>query len=368
MAGVELDFNDKIVIAQALDDLGVDIIEAGFPASSELDKKVTRLISREVSRARIAGLARANAFDVDEAAASEVHVIHVFIATSDIHIKYKLSSTREKVIEAAVDAVERARSYGVDVLFSAEDATRSDPSYLVKVYKSVVDTGVDYINIPDTVGVMTPWSMENLVRRIIQAMPRNRDIRVDVHCHNDFGMATANSIAGIMGGADGVQVTVNGFGERGGNAALEEVVASIHFQLGYSTNINLQMLTPVSRLVADRFKIKMPPNKAITGLNAFAHEAGIHVHGVLNNPLTYEPILPESVGNRRRIVLGRHSGKAAVEYTLKQLGVEPSRGLVKHVLRKLKEVAPKVKKVDEDMIISWIREYDVELGVHVQDA
>ncbi len=363
MAGVELDLKDKISIAHALDDLGVDVIEAGFPASSNLDKQATRIISREVSKARVAGLARANVFDVDEAASSDVHIIHVFIATSDVHIKYKLSSTREKVIDAAVEAVERARSYGVEVLFSAEDATRTDLSYLVRVYKSVVDVGVDYINIPDTVGVMTPWKMESLVRRIVLSMPKNKSIRVDVHCHNDFGMATANSIAGIIGGADGVQVTVNGFGERGGNAALEEVVASIHFQLGYKTNIDLSMLTRVSRLVSERFKVKLPPNKAITGLNAFAHEAGIHVHGVLNNPLTYEPIPPESVGNRRRIVLGRHSGKAAVEYALKQMGVEPSRGLVKHVLLKLKEVAPRVKKVDEDMVASWIKEYNSRLGV-----
>ncbi|MCE4601785.1 MAG: homoaconitate hydratase [Desulfurococcales archaeon] len=358
MAGVELGLDDKVSIAHVLDDLGVDIIEAGFPASSNLDSRATRIISREVYRARVAGLARATPRDVDAAAESEVDIIHVFIATSDVHLRHKLAITREEALKAAVEAVERARSYGVEVLFSAEDATRSDPRYLEEVYRSVVEAGVGYINIPDTVGVMTPWRMEALVKRIRESLPGW--VRVDVHCHNDFGMATVNSIAGVIGGADGVQVTVNGFGERGGNAALEEVVASIHFQLGYQTGVRLERLTSASRIVAERFGIKLPPNKPVVGLNAFAHEAGIHVHGVLSNPATYEPIPPEAVGNRRRIVLGRHSGRAAVEYALRQLGVKPSRGLVRHILYRLKDVAPRMKKVDEDMIIAWVREYSVE--------
>lgn len=358
MAGVELGLDDKVHIARVLDDLGVDVIETGFPASSELDMRATRIISGEVYRAKVAGLARASPGDVDRAAESDVDIIHVFIATSDIHLRYKLGMTRQDAIEAAVDAVERARGYGATVLFSAEDASRSDPDYLVAVYRSVVEAGVDYINIPDTVGVMSPWSMQSLVRRVKGSLPSW--VKIDVHCHNDFGMATANSIAGVLGGADGVQVTVNGFGERGGNAALEEVVASLHFQLGMKTGIRLEGLTEASRIVSERFGIKLPPNKPVTGLNAFAHEAGIHVHGVLNNPSTYEPIPPEAVGNRRRIVLGRHSGRAAVEYALRHLGVEPSRGLVKHILGMLKEVAPRMKKVDEDMIIRWVREYTLE--------
>ncbi len=355
MAGVELGLDDKVEIARLLEELGVDIIETGFPASSDIDMKVTQMISRETTRAKTAALARANDFDVDKAGESEAHVIHVFIATSDIHIKHKLRSTREKVIEDAVRAVERARSYGATVLFSAEDATRSDREYLKQVYRAVVDAGVRYINIPDTVGVMTPWSMEEIVREVKQALPPGVDI--DVHCHNDFGMATANSIAGVRGGANGVQVTVNGFGERGGNAALEEVVAALEFLMGYKTNIDLRMLKRVSDIVSERFGIRMPPNKAVVGLNSFAHEAGIHVHGVLANPRTYEPILPEEVGNVRRIVLGRHSGKAGVEYVLRHIGVEPDRDMVRYVLKRLKEVAPRMKRVDQDMVAEWVEEY-----------
>jgi 2-isopropylmalate synthase len=279
----------------------------------------------------------------------------VFIATSDIHIKHKLKSTREKVVEDAVRAVERARSYGATVLFSAEDATRSDREYLKSFYRAVVDAGVRYINIPDTVGVMTPWGMEEVVRQVREALPSGIDI--DVHCHNDFGMATANSIAGVRGGANGVQVTVNGFGERGGNAALEEVVSALEFLMGMQTGVELRMLKRVSDIVSDKFGIRMPPNKAIVGLNSFAHEAGIHVHGVLANPRTYEPIMPEEVGNVRRIVLGRHSGKAGVEYTLRHIGVEPEKDMVKYVLRRLKEVAPRMKRVDQDMVAEWVDEY-----------
>ncbi len=355
MAGVELSLEDKIEIAQALDDLGVDIIEAGFPASSDIDFKSVKLISREVSKARVAGLARANRRDIDAAAEADAHVIHVFIATSDIHMKYKLRMTPEEVLQRAVEAVEHAKSYGVEVLFSAEDATRSNREFLLQVYKAVVEAGATYINIPDTVGVMMPWEMEDLVRYIRSNLPEG--VKIDVHCHNDFGMATANSVVSVRAGADGVQVTVNGFGERAGNAALEEVVAALHFRLGLKTGIKLEKLYEVSRLVARKFGIQLPPNKPVVGDNAFAHEAGIHVHGVLNNPLTYEPIPPEAVGARRRIVLGRHSGRHAVEYVLKHLGYYPEPELVDYVLRRIKEVAPYAKKVTEDLVRRIVKEY-----------
>ncbi len=355
MAGVELSLEDKIEIAHALDELGVDIIEAGFPASSDIDFKSVKLVSREVSRARVAGLARANRKDIDAAAEAEAHIIHVFIATSDIHMKYKLRMTPEEVLQRAVEAVEYAKSYGVEVLFSAEDATRSNREFLLQVYKAVVEAGARYINIPDTVGVMMPWEMEDLVRFIRSNLPEW--VKIDVHCHNDFGMATANSVVSVRAGADGVQVTVNGFGERAGNAALEEVVAALHFRMGLKTNIRLEKLYEVSRLVAEKFGISLPPNKPVVGDNAFAHEAGIHVHGVLNNPLTYEPIPPEAVGARRRIVLGRHSGRHAVEYVLKHLGYYPEPELVDYVLRRIKEVAPYAKKVTEDLVRRIVEEY-----------
>ncbi len=355
MAGVELSLEDKLEIARALDDLRVDLIEAGFPASSDIDFKSVLMTAREVSYAKVVGLARTNKRDIDMAAEAEAHVIHVFIATSDIHMKYKLRMTREEVLQRAVEAVEYAKSYGVEVLFSAEDATRSDREFLVEVYRAVVEAGARYINIPDTVGVMMPWEMEELVRYVRSRLPGY--VAIDVHCHNDFGMATANTVAAVRGGADGVQVTINGFGERAGNAALEEVVAALHFRVGLRTGIRLEKLYEVSRLVAEKFGIKLPPNKPIVGDNAFAHEAGIHVHGVLNNPLTYEPIPPEAVGARRRIVLGRHSGRHAVEYVLKHLGYEPSDELVTYVLRRVKEVAPYAKKVTEDLVRRIVEEW-----------
>ena len=355
MPGIELDLEEKLYIARLLDELRVDIIEAGFPASSRIDFETVRRIRREASYARIAGLARANPRDVDAAAEAEADIIHVFIATSDVHMKYKLGMSREEVIEAAVSAVERALGYGAEVLFSAEDATRSDPGFLVEVYRAVTRAGAKYINIPDTVGTATPWKMEWLVSFVKKALPEW--VRIDVHCHDDFGLATANSIAGVRGGADGVQVTVNGFGERGGNAPLEEVVAALHFLMNRRTGIRLNMLTHVSREVAKVFGVELPPNKAVTGLNAFAHEAGIHVHGVLSNPATYEPMPPEAVGNRRRIVLGRHSGRAAVAHALEAMGFSAEKGLVSYILERLKEQAPRMKKVDETTLRRWVEEY-----------
>ncbi len=362
MPGVELDFGEKMYIARLLDELRVDVIEAGFPASSRIDRDTVREAVREASHARIAALARAHPRDVDEAAAADAHIIHVFIATSDIHMRHKLRMTRDQVVEAAVSAVERARSYGAYVLFSAEDATRSDPGFLLRVYRSVVEAGAEYINIPDTVGTATPWRMEWLVSLIRRGLPGW--VRIDVHCHDDFGLAVANTLAGIRAGADGAQVTVNGFGERGGNAALEEVVAALHFLMERRTGVRMELLTRVSEEVARIFGVQLPPNKAVTGRNAFAHEAGIHVHGVLRNPATYEPMPPEAVGNRRRIVLGRHSGRAAVAYALERMGHRATRELVDYVYARLKEAAPRVKKVDEEMIERWVSEYYAErLGV-----
>ena len=355
MAGVELSLEDKIEIARILNELGVDIIEAGFPASSDVDFKTIRVLSREVSGSKLAALARATRKDVDAAAASEAHVIHVFIATSDIHLKYKLKLSREEVLNRMSDVIEYARSYTPLVLFSAEDGTRSDREFLVQAYREAVSAGAKYINIPDTVGAITPWEFYDLVAYIRSKLPR--EVWIDVHCHNDFGMATANTLVGIAAGADGAQVTINGFGERAGNAALEEVVSALHFLMGAETGIKLEMLTEVSKLVAQKFGISLQPNKPIVGLNAFAHEAGIHVHGVLENPITYEVMPPEAVGNRRRIVLGRHSGRHAVAWVLQEMGIDPPRELIDYILYKLKEVAPRIKKVTEDHIWSWVREF-----------
>ena len=319
MAGVELSLDDKIEIARAFDELGVDIIEAGFPASSEVDFKTIKVLSREVSSSKLVALSRATKKDVDDAAASEAHIIHVFIATSDIHLKYKLKLSREEVLCRISEVIEYARGYTPIVLFSAEDSTRSDREFLVQTYMEAVRAGAKYINIPDTVGASTPWEFYDLVAQVRSCLPQ--DIWIDVHCHNDFGMATANTLVGIAAGADGAQVTVNRFGERAGNAALEEVVAALHFLMGAETSVKLEMLTKVSRLVAEKFGVQLQPNKPVVGVNAFAHEAGIHVHGVLENPSTYEAMPPEAVGNRRRIVLGRHSGRHAVAWVLQEMGL-----------------------------------------------
>jgi 2-isopropylmalate synthase (EC 2.3.3.13) len=331
MPGVALSIEEKLQIAIALDDAGVDMIEAGFAAVSEEEHMAVRQIAREVANAKVVSLARMTKSDVDAAATAEVDMIHVFIATSDVHLKYKLRISREEALARIGEVVEYAKSYGVDVLFSAEDATRSDLSFLVEAYKTAIGAGADEVNVPDTVGVMTPSRMAYLIRYLRERLP---PVPIHVHCHDDFGMAVANTVTAIENGADVAQVVVNNFGERAGNAALEEVVAAVHFLLGMKTNVRLEKLYELSRLVSSLFGVPVPPNKAVVGENAFSHEAGIHVHGVLNNPFTYEPMRPEDVGNRRRIVLGKHSGRHAVEWALKNIGVEPEEGLVSYVMEK----------------------------------
>jgi len=255
--------------------------------------------------------------------------------------------------------VEYAKSYGVEVLFSAEDATRSDLSFLVEAYRTAIEAGADEINVPDTVGVMTPSRMAYLIRYLRERLP---PVPMHVHCHDDFGMAVANTITAIENGADVAQVVVNNFGERAGNAALEEVVAAVHFLLGMRTNVQLEKLYELSQLVSKLFGVPIPPNKAVVGENAFSHEAGIHVHGVLNNPFTYEPMRPEDVGNRRRIVLGKHSGRHAVEWALKNIGVEPSEGLISYVMETIKKLAIEKVRIDEAVIREIVKAYSKDLS------
>ncbi|MEM1598034.1 MAG: homocitrate synthase family protein [Pyrobaculum sp.] len=354
MPGVALTPGEKLEIALALDEAGVDMIEAGFAAVSRDELLAIRQISKEVSRAAVVSLARMNKADVDAAISADVDMVHVFIATSDVHMKYKLGMTRDQVLRAIEEVVPYAKSHGVRVLFSAEDATRSDLDFLAQAYKTAIEAGADEINVPDTVGVMTPSRMAFLVRYLRDRLP---PVPMHVHCHDDFGMAVANTIAAIENGADVAQVVVNNFGERAGNAALEEVVAAVHFLLGYKTNVKLEKLYSLSQLVSKLFGVVVPPNKAVVGENAFSHEAGIHVHGVLNNPFTYEPMTPEAVGNKRRIVLGKHSGRHAVAWALKNMGVEPSDELVTYVLERVKELALKKVRVDESVLREVVRSY-----------
>ncbi|MEM4897943.1 MAG: homocitrate synthase family protein [Pyrobaculum sp.] len=354
MPGVALSLREKLEIALALDEAGVDIIEAGFAAVSREEAEAIKAISKEVSNAKVVSLARMTKSDVDAAVASDVDMVHVFIATSDIHLRYKLGISREEAIRRIEEVVSYAKSYGVEVLFSAEDATRSDLEFLVEAYRTAIGAGADEINVPDTVGVMTPSRMAYLIKYLKSKLP---PVPIHVHCHDDFGMAVANTITAIENGADVAQVVVNNFGERAGNAALEEVVAAVHFLLGHRVNVKLEKLYSLSQLVSKIFGISLPPNKAVVGENAFSHEAGIHVHGVLNNPFTYEPMQPEAVGNVRRIVLGKHSGRHSVEWALKKIGVEPEAELVNYVLTTVKELAAKKIRIDEAVLKELVNTY-----------
>ena len=334
---------DKLRIAKLLEELGVDSIEAGFPVVSEGEFKAVKMIAKEVTDSEIVALCRCSKIDIDKAIDADVDAVHIFIATSDIHLQYKLKISREEALRKAIDAIEYAKSHGLIIEFSAEDATRSDWNFLIKFFQEVVNAGAHRIDIADTVGVMWPSKMYQLVKFVKETVKGNYIL--SVHCHNDFGMATANSIAAVEAGADQVHVTINGLGERAGNAPLEEVVCAIHFLLGLKTNIKLHLIKKVCEEVSKITGIPIPPNKPIVGINAFSHESGIHVHGIISHPLTYEPINPELIGASRRIVLGKHSGRHAVEYILKQLGVEPNEKIVNKVLKKVKELGDQGKSI-----------------------
>ncbi|ADM28367.1 2-isopropylmalate synthase [Ignisphaera aggregans DSM 17230] len=353
MPGIDLKPEYKLKVALALEDLGVDSIEAGFPITSRGEFEAVKMIAREISSSEVIALARANKTDIDRVIEADADAVHTFIATSDIHIKYKLRMTREQVIERAVEAVEYAKSHGLIVEFSAEDATRSDREFLVRVFQAVVDAGADRIDIADTVGVAYPIFMFDLVSYIKRNVRGNYIL--SVHCHDDFGMSVANSITAVEAGADQVHATILGVGERAGNASLEEVSTALAFLLGYRVGIKFQKIYSVAKLVAEYFGIEIPLNKAIVGRNAFAHESGIHVHGVISNPLTYEPIDPSLIGVERKIVLGKHSGRHAVIYVLKSLGIEPRDEIVDKVLAIVKDLGDQGIKIDTDKIIEIIR-------------
>ncbi|MCS7108630.1 MAG: 2-isopropylmalate synthase [Sulfolobales archaeon] len=351
--GIALKPEDKLRIALALEELGVDSIEAGFPITSKGEFLAVKMIANEVRDAEVIALARSSKEDVNRVLDSGADAVHLFIATSDIHMKYKLSMNHEEVIEKAVESVDYAKSHGLIVEFSAEDSTRSRREFLVKVFQEVVNAGADRIDIADTVGVMTPQSMAELVRYVRNGVKGNYVL--SVHCHNDFGMAVANSVTAVESGADQVHVTVLGVGERAGNAALEEVAAALTFLLGFRTNLRLELISSTAALVSELFDLSIQPNKPIVGINAFSHESGIHVHGILGNPLTYEPIDPSAIGMKRRIVLGKHSGKHAVAYMLKQLGLETNEEIVDEVLRRIKDLGDSGYRVDYEDFINIVK-------------
>ena len=349
--GVALTPEQKLGIAEKLDALGVDAIEAGFPVISDGEMQGIKLICKANLRAEICGLARTDKEDIDAAVAAGLKYIHTFIATSDIHLKYKLKITREQALAKAIDAVEYGKSLGLQVEFSAEDATRTDREFLKKVFKGVANAGADRIDIPDTVGYSTPGYIAEITKDAIEAS----HLPISVHCHNDFGLAVANAISAIQVGAQCAHVTINGIGERAGNASLEELVMALQclqFDKKYETNINTKLLYETSRYVSSVVGIHVQPNKAIVGENAFGHESGIHTHGVLSNPLTYEPISPELVGRTRWFQVGKHAGAHGVSAMLEEYGIQPSREQTHEILERVKKLGDQGKHVTDVELLS----------------
>jgi 2-isopropylmalate synthase len=351
-----MNVDEKLRMAAQLAKLGVDVIEAGFPISSEGDFESVKAVSQNIKGPIICGLCRLLKIDIDRAWEALQYAqrarIHVLGCGSDIHLQYKLKTTREQMIADSIDAVTYARSLCNDVEFSPEDSTRADVSFLCQLLEAVIDAGATTVNIPDTVGYITPGEFGALIRTIRERVPNIERARISVHCHNDLGLGVANMLAAIENGARQVEGTINGIGERAGNAALEELIMALKVRSNYYrhyTDIVTEEIYKTSRLLGGITGIHVQPNKAIVGDNAFAHEAGIHQHGVLSNPITYEIMTPQSIGlPRNRIVLGKHSGRHAFAKRLEDLGYELTKGEINRAFAK--DLADKKKKIfDEDL-------------------
>jgi len=357
--GATMNIQEKIRVARQLEAMGVDIIEAGFPISSEGDYESVRTIAKTLEKATVAGLARANREDIDRAwdavRPAKYPRIHTFIATSDIHLKHKLKMTREEVLRDIAEAVAYAKKMTDDVEFSAEDATRTDLAFLCEVVRVALKAGATTINIPDTVGYTVPTEYAHILDTIQKEVEGIDKVVLSVHCHNDLGLATANSVMAIQHGARQVECTINGIGERAGNTAMEEVVMALKTRADlfpYETGIDTRLIYPTSRLVSQITGMRVQPNKAIVGANAFAHEAGIHQDGVLKEKLTYEIMTPESVGiPKSSLVMGKHSGRHAFRDRLKSLGFDLNTDQIQKAFELFKALADKKKTVyDEDIV------------------
>lgn len=346
--GVSITPEQKVQIAIKLDELGIDAIEAGFPVVSHGESIAIKKITKQGLKAEICGLARAVKSDIDAAINCDLAYIHTFIATSDIHMQFKLRMDREQVLEKAAWAVEYAKKHGIQVEFSAEDATRSDRTFLNQVFKAVANVGVDRIDIPDTVGYATPQYIEQIVKDV----QTNIELPISMHCHNDFGLAVANSISGINAGAACAHVTINGLGERAGNASLEEFVMALQCLYGRKHNVKTELLYETSRFISNTMGIIVQPNKAIIGENAFGHESGIHTHGIINNPLTYEPINPDLVGRKRWLQAGKHAGAHGIKAMLESFGIKPTEKELYDIVEKQKNLADKGKSITTAELLS----------------
>jgi 2-isopropylmalate synthase len=346
--GVTLTPQDKMRIAEALSELGVDVIEAGFPVSSEVEFKAVKDIAGASLKSKICGLARCVEKDMDAAMNAGVDLVHIFIGTSPIHRKYKLKMSEQEILDRAEYCIQYVKDRGFRVHFSPEDACRTELPYLKKVCKLASDMKVDHINIPDTVGVMTPAAMRMLIGELKTVIKPT----IAVHCHNDFGMAVANTIAAVEAGATMTHVTVNGLGERAGNADLEQTVLGCKLIYGVGSNIRYGRIYETSRLVEKLTNIKVMPNFPIVGGNAFAHESGVHVHGVLAKAATYEAIDPAFVGAKRKILVGKLGGKTGFGDRLTQLGIKVTQEQLAEITDKVKNLAAKGKKVTEDDLVA----------------
>lgn len=367
--GCKLNTEQKLIIAEKLDELGVDVIEAGFPISSPGDFHSVSEISKLVKNAKVCGLTRANQKDIDTAAEALRYAkrprIHTGIGTSDSHIKFKFNSNREDIIERAVQAVKYAKTFVEDVEFYAEDAGRTDNDYLAKVCEAVIKAGATVLNIPDTTGYCLPEEYGQKIKYLKENVKGIDKAILSCHCHNDLGMATANSIAGIVNGARQIECTINGLGERAGNTALEEVVMILrqHAHLKLYTDIQSKMLNPMSILVSELMGMPVQPNKAIVGANAFAHSSGIHQDGVIKNRETYEIIDPEEVGvNASTIVLTARSGRSALAYRFKHIGVDVTKNELDFLYQEFLKIADRKKEVNNDDLSSIIEKVTRKIG------
>jgi len=362
--GCSMNHPEKLRLAHQLDRLGVDVIEAGFPIASDGDFEAVTAIAAAVRRPIIAGLARACRPDIERAWEALQHAarprIHVFLATSDIHLQYKLRITRDQCVEQAREAIRFAKSLCDDVEFSPEDATRTDPDFLCRVLEAVVEAGATTLNIPDTVGYTVPAEFGDLITTIRQRVKGIENVVISAHCHNDLGMAVANALAAVAAGARQVECTINGIGERAGNASLEEIVMAMRVRpdrFPYETGVVGDQIFPASQLLSEITGVPVQPNKAITGRNAFAHEAGIHQDGMLKNALTYEIMTPQSVGvPDSKLVLGKHSGRHALSIRCEQLGYQFDRRALDDIYRRFVRLADKIKQVADHHLLELIRD------------
>jgi len=344
--------DEKIEIAVKLDELGVPQIEAGFPVVSDGERRAIRNIMKQSLNSEILALTRTIKSDIDVALSCDVDGIITFIGSSDLHLKYKLKMTREQALSKAVEAVEYGKSHGLFVAFTAEDSTRTDLDFILDLFRAATDAGADRVHIADTTGSIRPMGMKYLITEI----KNNIDNTIGIHCHDDFGLAVANSLAAFEAGAMAISTTVNGIGERAGNASLEEIIMNLRMLYGIEMPFKYEVLYELSRLVEKYTTMPVPKNKAIVGDNVFSHESGIHVSAIRSEPLTYEPYTPEFVGQKRKIILGKHCGMSSIEYKLDELGLSVPESEKEILILKIKEMAERGAKVGDKEFKNMVQE------------